>query len=122
MQGYCVRTAGFADRGHRRRTQRVRRLLSTHVCHSFRQVLSSWCVSFIGLHCCHHCILLVVAGWLAVILDGDEKQLGILMKQLSESVETIKSIAQCYGASVLPGSKYYTALYYLLSGVNNGMA
>ena len=109
MQGYCVRTAGFTEREHSRRTQRVQRLLSKDVCYSFRQVLSSWCVSFIGFDCCLHCIVLVVAGWLAVILDGDEKQLGILMKQLSESVETIKSIAQCYGASVLPGSKCCTA-------------
>ena len=60
--------------------------------------------------------VLIAFCWLAVILDGDEKQLCILMKQLSESVGTIKSIAQCYGASMLPGSKCCKPLYYLQSG------
>lgn len=54
---------------------------------------------------------------MAVIFDGDDEQLGIIMEQLSESVETIKSIAQCYGASMLPRSEYCTALCYLLTDI-----
>ena len=54
------------------------------------------------LSCCllfgFHASLYVIA-----LLDGDEEQLGTVTKQLSETVETVKFIAHCYG--VLPAGK-----------------